>query len=316
MSFETDEQMEVDFYEKRMGMTNRMGRSLKLLVNGREKLKRASHIYCYDGLHFNLVLFFQRVGLFKAQGKCIRRFAFRSRVISRSQNLMKGADPAFAIEFITNEQVAEGQQILGADRARLREWKIDTNWFRGVSLVNGRDQEYVVPGTAFRNEDLVMELAKANFNILRLGRPAALQQRYAEVVKTSQLKVCHNLPHSDYRSLLGKARAVLLPIVDCDEPAGFTAALEAIAMEVPLIASNSLGIDGLLKTCDYPIPSVSGNSLLNWKSAIGAFEDLESQSGFAEKIKHCASVVRKRHSIGANFDDWIAFLRGKDCSCC
>lgn len=308
--FEDDLAVQTAFHEKVPGPIMRTFREMRWLVSQRRLLERATHLYCLEGIHFNLLMVLARTPAFRAKGKSIRRFAFRDRAMVRMAPLLRRSEPGFQVDYITLEQVERARSLVGEERVLLHPWKVDIEWYRAsdgeTSVIGGGG--VLLAGNMFRNEALVEPLLQNGVRICRMGRQGRLRERFGHLKGHDGFELVINAPHGRYRDILCHADAVLLPIEDCDEPAGLTAAMEALACERPVLANRSMGIGELFQQCDYPIPMVDGLTAEAWVGALANLECLSAETGFRDRIR--ASMLRLRESRGIlpGAGDWYETL--------
>jgi glycosyltransferase involved in cell wall biosynthesis len=128
------------------------------------------------------------------------------------------------------------------------------------------------------------------------------------VLKQPGFSLVVNAPHREYREHLHGAKAVLLPIEPCDEPAGLTAALEAVACGVPVLANRSMGICALFEVCDYPLPVVGDLSAEAWLRAVRDLESRKLDPTFQEGLRVSRDLLRKKHGMLPGTGDWLETL--------
>jgi hypothetical protein len=302
-TFENDEVFEAT--PNRANLIRRLSGAFKLLFQHHHLLRSSSTICCLDGLHFNLLLLLARAGLLATRGKTIRRHAFRDRALERLAPLLNKAPAAFGIDYITHEQVTRGSARAGADRVHRLPWKIDCDWYQPASTGPTTDGTLFIPGNAHRHDELVFPLLAAGHQVTRAGRPGRLTAVFDPLPADPRFTLLINRPHPEYLQALQSARAVVLPITTCDEPAGLTAAMEAIACGIPLISNRSMGVAELLNECRYPIPLVENLEPAAWLEAIQQIDQLQAQPSFQAALAHSREklVVERRMKPGAG--DWL-----------
>ena len=128
--FEDDLEVQTAFHEKVPGPIMRMMKEMRWLVSQRRKLSQLSHVYCLEGIHFNLLMVLARTPVFRAKRKSIRRFAFRDRAIARLAPLLRRSDSGFQVDYITMEQVERARALVGQERVLLHSWKVVVEWYR------------------------------------------------------------------------------------------------------------------------------------------------------------------------------------------
>jgi glycosyltransferase involved in cell wall biosynthesis len=232
-------------------------------------------------------------------------FFFRGRSLQAKLPWLNTAPPNFHPYVISSEQKAELQrQHCGAGRLKVLRWPIDTDWFSPHAGSPTSRRYIFCPGTVHRDESLVASLIPLSpLPIIRAGRNFQLATYYAKWNQGNEkFELQMNLDHGSYLSLMQNATAVILPIEDCDEPAGFTAALEALAVGVPLIANASLGIDELFRAA-YGRPPLLDLDPQSWLDAIQ-----QTQVGAwvsPPQVLAARNYVARHHSLNFPTEAWI-----------
>ena len=231
-------------------------------------LRRASVIHCGSPHYFWWLIFLNRLGLFPVRNHLVFLYNFRTDSFLRRAKWWNAAPENFRAFFVSKDQIA-GLQAHGIRSSGIgyQPCRVDTAWF--TPAAQRRGGYLLVPGNIRRDEEFVLRLAKiAPLPIIRVGQMGMLKDLY----RSSPVELRFNLSHLEYRDLLQNAAAVLLPIEECDEPAGLTAALEALACETPLLANPSLEIGSLLTSAAglAPIPVSDPEA---WATAIRAILD-------------------------------------------
>jgi hypothetical protein len=307
--FESDDEVTKHYHLRPRSSASRLVTALPPhLENRRRTLRDARFIYCLDGMHFSVLLMLSRVGLFKTSGKTIRRYCFHDSAVRRLVPMLKQAASAFQLECITRQQCEKGSSLLGEGRMVYRPWKIDTEWYQ--SYASQQNDAYLLAGNACRDEALVNDLLALGIAVTRAGRADALQRRFAAQIANPLFKLALNTSHPDYLRLLRSSRAVLLPILPCDEPAGLTAALEALACEVPILANRSMGIAELFDSCRYPLPLIDSLDPEAWSAALHHLEAQKSSTAFREALAASRQRLLDQHSIQPEGRDWLEILAG------
>lgn len=214
------------------------------------RLRRARTIMCHGPHYFWLLIFLNRLGLFSVRGKTVQTVFFRLTGFERKLPLFQRAPEAFQAGFAVPDQI-QRLSALGcpADRLVCVPWKIDTRWFQPAAQPSAGAEYLLCPGDVHRDDALIAGLiGRTGLKIIRVGRLPIAPAAYAPFLdRPDVFELRSNLSHLEYRELLRGAALVLLPIEQCDEPAGLTAALEALACERPLLANDSAGIGALLR---------------------------------------------------------------------
>ncbi|MFM2168318.1 MAG: hypothetical protein RIS79_2689 [Verrucomicrobiota bacterium] len=304
--FESDDEVTKHHHLRPRSHASRLVTAFRLIWKNRQPLRDARFIYCLDGMHFSALLMLARVGLFKTAGKTIRRYCFHDRAVRRLAPMLKQAPPAFQLECITRQQCEIGSNLLGKGRVVFRRWKIDTEWYQPEG--SAQDGACLLAGNACRDEAMVDGLLAQGIAVTRAGRADALQRRFAAQLKNPLFKLALNTSHPDYLRLLRSSCAVLLPILPCDEPAGLTAAMEALACEVPILANCSMGIAELFESCRYPLPLIDSLDPQAWAAAIRDLEAQKTSTTFREALAASRQRLLDQHSIQPEGHDWFDIL--------
>jgi len=206
------------------------------------RLRRTPVIYCGCPHYFWFLMLLNRLHLFPVRDRLVFNYCFRSNSFLSKAKWWNRAPDNFRIFFVSKDQVDQlkAQGVKHGSIGYLP-CQVDTEWFRiGPPSRGGY---LLVPGNIHRDEEFVLRLAKVSpLPIIRVGQMGRLKDLY----RSSPVELRFNLSHPDFLDLLQNATAVLLPIEPCDEPAGLTAAMEALACGIPLLANASLEIEPLL----------------------------------------------------------------------
>jgi hypothetical protein len=273
-------------------------------------LRAARVIHCEEALHYHLLLLLAAAGVIRPEGKRIRRAVFRDQAARRIAPLLRRSDPAFQLDYITGEQVRRAAEVAGAERIRRHPWRIDMEWFRpGPGGVGGRAVgPLLLAGNMHRDESLVAGLLEEGMRVTRLGRHSGLRRRHEGSVSREGFELVVNAPHEEYLERLRGASALVLPILACDEPAGLTAAMEAVACGVPVLANESMGIAELFAECEYPLPLVGDLSARAWWEAWRELSARRVESGFLEGLERAREKMMEGHRILPGAGDWEEIL--------
>lgn len=300
--FDNDEQLEREYHRRQRGPVRRMAAALRLIVRNHAALRRARMIYCVDGMHYALLLLLAQNGWFRTEGKIIRRHAFHDKAWQNLAGRLRNAPAAFQIECITREQFAAASSHLGGARVIFRPWKVDTDWFRPEP--DALHLRALLPGNASRDESLVPPLLHRGISITRVGRLESLPARYAAEIADPRFELVTNASHREYLAHLRAAPVVLLPIVPCDGSAGLTAAMEAIAAGIPILANRSMGLTELFAECRYPVPMVDGLNPDVWARAYHRLEENTESSELLDDLETSRRLLCRHHSIRPDGEDW------------
>lgn len=306
--FESDDEVTQHYHLRPRGNAARLFHALRLLWAGRHALREARFIYCLDGLHFSALLMLAKAGVFKTDGRTIRRHCFHDRAVRRIAPLLRQAPRAFQLECITRQQCEAGSALLGEGRLVFRPWKIDARWYQPDATP--QDHACLLAGNACRDEAMVDGLLARGIAVTRAGRADALQRRFAAHQGNPLFTLALNTPHPDYLRLLRASRAVLLPVLPCDEPAGLTAAMEALACEVPVLANHSMGIAEIFESCRYPLPLIDSLEPEAWARALRSLEAQKSSTSFRQALTASRQRLLDQHSILPEGRDWLEILAG------
>jgi glycosyltransferase involved in cell wall biosynthesis len=267
-------------------------------------LRRTQAIYCLDGAYFEGLMLLSRAPLLNVSEKTIRRYSFHDRLVEAIAPRLKRAHPAFQIEMITHSQVRSAREKLGHERVVLRPWKIDADWYRFRQQPPATGSFFLCPGNIHRAESLLPSLLDqdASWRLIRASRSA-------RDVRHPRVEARVNTPHAEYLKLLQTTRCAWLPIEPCDEPAGLTAAMEAIATGTPLLANASLGITELFDECDYPLPPLADLNTDSWAGAIRRLESLLHSDDFLCALARSREKLISRRGILPDGADWGEIAR-------
>lgn len=300
--FQNDEQLECEYHRKQCGMLRRLAAAFSLVRKNYAALHQARMIYCLNGMHYTVLLLLSRSGLFRTEGKIIRRVAYHDAALQRLSASLQNASSAFQVECITSEQFTATTSRLGAQRVILRPWKIDTGWFQPPDDVP--KTRAVLPGNISRDESLVAPLLHHGISLTRMARVASLESRFADEIANPRFELVMNASHREYLEHLHAAPVVLLPIVPCDNPAGLTAAMEAISAGVPVLANHSMGLTELFSECRYPVPMLRSLEPDAWAAAYHQIEEQRDSPDFLSALENSRQLLLKRHSILPAGEDW------------
>ena len=255
---------------KNTGQKQRFFRYVGLLNIFRHcfRLRRATVIQCGSPHHFWWLIFLHRLGLFRVRNHLVFIYNFRSESFVRRAKWWNSAPGNFRAIFVSREQI-EQLKTRGIRPGGIcyQPCRVDTAWY--APPVQRRGGYLLVPGNIHRDEEFVLRLAKISpLPIIRVGQMGRLKDLY----RASPVELRFNLSHSEFLDLLQNAAAVLLPIEECDEPAGLTAAMEALACETPLLANPSLEI-GTLLTSSVGLAPIPTSAPEAWATAIRAILD-------------------------------------------
>lgn len=301
--FQNDEQLECDYSRKRCGTLRRLSAAFRFVWKNYATLRQARMIYCLNGMDYTVMLILSRCGLFRTEGKIIRRVAYHDTALQRLATSLQTAAPAFQVECITNEQFAATSRQLGPHRVILRPWKIDTDWFQPADDVP--KTRALLPGNISRDESIVAPLLHSGLSITRIARIPSVHTRFASEIANPRFELVVNASHREYLEYLHAAPMVLLPIMPCDNPAGLTAAMEAISAGVPVLANHSMGLTELFSECRYPVPMLHNLDPDAWARACHQIDDQRDSPDFLSALENSRQLLLKRHSILPAGEDWL-----------
>ena len=270
---------------------------------------KADYLFCQSPHYFWALVLMNRLSFNYFKPKRTAAFFFHSDPFATKHRLLLKAPEGYSGFFVVQKQVDELIQKYPRLRGRIGHlpWKIDTDWFQpGKKPVCAH---VLCAGNVQRDENLVFRLAgKLGLPLIRAGRTPILADHYRALKDAPDIfRLELNLDHVRYLDLLQTAACVILPIRDCDEPAGLTAALEAIACGVPVVANDSYGITPLLEMAYGEPPSFFGSDE-KWVEEIRKKIRLKEEQ--PDRILRARDYVVKHHSILDPWRDWQAIFDG------
>ena len=288
--------------------------SILTILKALPKLKRAEYIVCRAPHLFWEIAFLQRLGFVSATKlHFVWVVLFRLDGFLKKQTFFSKLPRCFRVYFICHSQVLACRRNLAEqERINLLTWKIDSHWFipkeENAQRKHSTPGEYfLVPGNINRNEAFVRELARVSpRKIVRVGLMKELKHLYAQDEQEQKLSVVVNPDHEEYLKLLQNAKAVLLPINATNEPAGLTAALEAMACKVPLIANGSLGVGELVFNA-YGKKAIEGFELAQWLEECDKL--ISAPQHWETKLQSGWEYIQRTHSMGHREKEWMEFLQ-------
>ncbi len=304
--FDSDEDLVRLYFGRRQGRAETLIKCLRLLFQHRSQLRKASLIYCLDAASFATLIFLSRLGWIDCRGKAIRRYCFHDSTVEKLVPLVKRSHQAFQIEVITHQQLARANSLLGSERVVLREWKIDAEWYHPAH--RPETKRLLLPGNASRDDSMVDSLLERGFPITRAGREHSLQKRFSAYQGRAGFSLSTNSSHLEYRDLLQNSSTVLLPILPCDDPAGLTAALEAILCRVPLLANRSMGLSELFQDCAYPVPMLDNLDADKWAQAASWLDQRRHSDEFKSALEASRQRIIQNRAILPDGGDWSRML--------
>ena len=272
-------------------------------------LRRAEFVCCEGPHYFWTLVFLNRLGVLPVRGqKTIWCLFFPHTRFVKKLGLLNASPTGFRPFFITQEQIRL-LEARGAAPGRIRrlDWKVDANWFHPAATPT---RDFILcPGNIHRDDGLIAALVgRLDLPLVRAGRMNFLRERFAPFAGRGDFRVEINLDHQAYRRLVQNAAVIILPIEPCDEPAGLTAALEALACRTPILANASLGVGPLLERVGGPgilLPDLSPET---WRAAIA--RTLTGQkTGDSPLLDAGRRFVEECHAIESEKQDWRDFVR-------
>lgn len=185
-------------------------------------------------------------------------------------------------------------------------------WFRpGSGGVGGQAEgALLLAGNMHRGENLVEGLLNEGMRVTRSGRHSGLRRRHERSLSRDGFELVANARHEEYLERLRGASALLLPILACDEPAGLTAAMEALACGGPVLANESMGIAELFAECEYPVRLVGDLSAGAWSAAWRELGERRAESSFLLGLERAQEKMLERHRMLPGAGDWQETLEG------
>jgi hypothetical protein len=304
--YDSDEQAEVLYFRRMPGRARAILGMMRLLWSHRVQIRQAQLTYCLDTASFAALLLLARLRVLDCRGKTIRRYCFHDSAVSRLAPMLSRAPIAFQVEVITRQQFTTAVQMLPPSRVVFRPWKIDAEWYQpSCDQATG---PILLPGNASRDDAMVEALLDRGHAVTRAGRSEGLRERFASRLGHAKFHLAANAGHLEYRELLRSSSAVLLPILPCDDPAGLTAALEAISCRVPLLANHSMGLSELLTECSYPVPMLSSLDPDEWDAAIRQLQHLRMEPGFHTALEASRQHLLRTRSLLPDGGEWQRLL--------
>jgi glycosyltransferase involved in cell wall biosynthesis len=309
MEAKTDEEM-----ERRLSFlhTNRQriffsyAVSVCNLIKNWRRLRRAGFIFCQSPHYFWVLILLRQFWPWFFSPRKVTVFFFHSRPFAAKQAFFSKTSETFAPFFIVRKQIKELEVEFSDLKGRLHysPWKIDTDWFHPAE--NSARSHVLCPGNIQRDEALLLRLAgRLPLPLVRVGRMPFLETHYRSLENSPGIfRLERNVSHRRYRKLLQHAACVILPIRACDEPAGLTAALEAIACGIPIVANNSYGISPLFEGAYGELPPEMSSDE-DW---IREVVRKISLGGQPERNQRAREYVVVNHSILSSWEDWRKIL--------
>lgn len=216
---------------------------------------------------------------------------YKSSVLGRLKEyklklILRNVTAIFVNDTVTQKDV---YHITGVESAKIY-YVVDNNYFYYTPYVN-RGDYILVPGNNDRDEDLVVELSRRGYSIIRLTRDSRVKNLYETKFKSSSVDLRFHVTVAQVRDLYQNAKMVVLPICSDNHAAGQTAILEAISCGTPVVLSSgrtSSIVDG--------VDSVSlchTNACDEWITAIEQAEKIEEKRPGV--LKQCSELI-SRHS--------------------
>lgn len=288
-TFPTDSEKEGHTYSsKSFRLLDGLKRFFLVIMNLRV-LRDADLILCSEGDYYWVLIFLGKIRIFTSK-PIIWRFFFKTgsarRVLPRITS-----EENFQIGVVSKAQ----KRAFASSHVRYIPWRIDVEWFTPKTPNRDGKRHYFIPGNAQRDEEFVKRLAQVSFpsQLVRCGRSSQLKRIYHHEVETHSMLLSINPSHSEYLDFLRKSLCVMLPISDCDEPAGLTALLEALACGIPVVATDSLGISELATELPGMICLLKSDDPHAWFKAASALSVVS-----VSERQMAVDYVRKNHALG------------------
>jgi glycosyltransferase involved in cell wall biosynthesis len=230
----------------------------------------------------------------------------RSRVMTfvkaaRLSAILRCVDVVIVNDALTR---AEIRRMVGRD-ALIMPTAVDTDFYRFAPAAD-REDFFLVPGDADRDEVLLAQLAARGVRIIRVARSARVAEahRRADCAATVEVRLC--VSYAELRSLYQRASAVLLPLTTESHAAGQTVLLEAVASGAPVIISGTRSSDilGQQKT----IFVCASRRAEDWLAKIAELRELLRREPDCTRL--AAESIRRTHCHAAFRDRLVAVLRG------
>jgi len=177
----------------------------------------------------------------------------------------------------------------------------DTEFFQ-PSDNSGPKEDYVVcPGSNFRLEDTVVKIAEQiPLKVVRYSNEPAVR-RYYDRHPNSRVDFRYNIPYSELRSLMDKARFILNVADDTQVPAGIYAFCQGLAMNQIVVTPNMHSSAGYeLPGGEKPYITIDDPFDVNkWIAAAKAI--IEGKAAFTGRPRELA---QRFCSLEKSTDDW------------
>lgn len=298
-TFASDAEKEGHTYSRKSLRLLDGAKRFSLVLSNLRMLRKSDLILCSEGDYYWILILLRKVRLLNTK-PTIWRFIFKSGSVQRVLPKIQ-SETKFRIGVVSRAQ----KKFLANQHVRYFPWRIDIDWFKPDTLKPSVKQHYFIPGNAYRDDEFVKRLAREEYDVglIRCGRSSHLKTIYEDEVRDKRLSLAINPPHSEYLDLLHKSRCVLLPITECDEPAGLTALLEALACGIPVVATDSLGIQELAAELPEMIKLLKSNDPRLWYQTASELGDVPPHYR-----QRAIDFVRKNHAIGGGGIEFFELL--------
>ncbi|MGJ8660567.1 MAG: glycosyltransferase [Bacteroidota bacterium] len=272
-SYDNDETKEGNTYSKDKAI-NILER-FSFLKKNLAVLRKASLIFCSNGSDFILL------GILKVL-KLISRDTDIVRMVYKNEALSRVNKLSFIKSLLKVFVITKEQNILYR-WTHYFPYMIDTEWYRCIDSKQSENY-WLCPGNADRDDDLLKQIFKgSDEKVLRVGRSSQLSEIYSEE-GYSNIEIVANPSHLKYLELLRNCKGVILPItVSSDEPAGYTAALEALSCGKRVLSTDSIAFREIIRVLpNAPISLIEHHDFKLWDKAISLNETSLDKSYIAK----------------------------------
>lgn len=177
----------------------------------------------------------------------------------------------------------------------------DTEFFRPSENSNGKNDYILCPGSNFRLENVVLEVArKLPLKVVRYSNELIVKEFYSKH-SSSGVDFRYNIPYTEVRCLFDKAQFVLNIADDTQIPAGIYAFCQALAMNQTVVTPDMHSSSGYeLPSGDKPYHTIDDPFDMNkWVSTSKAI--IEGKLKINGKPR---DLAEKFCSIERSIKDW------------